>query len=162
MLGLLFFTSLFTGSWISAEQGEQKNRRDSVDNNREFYFDKSGNMRHTKSGKKYTPEEIHQFYNPISLKEKKENYDNKVKEFNRKQFYLVRIRFDKHYFLTLDEAKVFIEEYNQNNNNIKAILDSDIYSISHLSTEHMCKIVATYHFDYDKYVGKYDKFGERR
>lgn len=80
LLGGLIFGGIFTGAWIGAEQAEQKQKNNSQENNRDFYFDKSGHMRHTKTNKKFTPEEIHQFYNPVSMKEKmekidKDNYD---------------------------------------------------------------------------------------
>lgn len=113
ILGALAFGVVATGAWISAEQREQKDRGDSLKNGTEFYFDKSGRMRHTGNRRRYTPEEIHKFYNPISLEEREKQWEEKYHDKHDPQYYVAsKCHYYEFYevFLTEEEAHKYIED----------------------------------------------------
>lgn len=113
ILGALGFGAVAAGAWIDADQTEQQGRQSSKEHGHEFYFDKNGKMRHVDNGKKYTPEEIHQFYNPVPLEERKREYDkNHHDQFDYKYFqvYNVHDHNIKEIFLTEEEAKQYVSD----------------------------------------------------
>lgn len=161
ILGAIAFGIVATGAWIHAETQEQKDRRSSRKNGRDFYFDKNGRMRHVGSGRKYTVEEVNKFCNPISLEDRLGEYKRKSDELYEKTFYGVMTNdMVYHFFLTEKEAKEFVEEYNK----------TDIFQIKYdgfmydkLFLESMKNMPGTkYYFDYNKYVGVLDKPWERK
>ncbi len=154
LLGALAFGAIFTGAWISAEQTESKSRQSSQQNGHSFYVDKNGRMRHTGSGRKFTPEEIHQFMNPVSVQENINEYERKSEDLFEERFYAINYDGNKHYFLTEEDA---INFYNKHKGKFYTRLYT--YKFSKIDVEHAREYC---HFDFDKYVGKLDKPWERR
>ena len=146
LLGAAVFGVIFAGAWISADQTEQKSRESSRNSGRSFYYDKNGRMRHTGSGRKFTPQEIREF-NRIDYPCP---YAVKMKEAKKKKFYKVWCNLKDHWFLTKEEADKFYEENNKPENIIKY---DDNQRYSKLDVGFYSEYGAVYHFDYDKYIG---------
>lgn len=151
MLGLIgaFIYGMFIDyEWAKEERAEKESRSRAFVNNRSFYIDKNGRMRHANNGKLFTPKEIHNFLNPISLKEKCDLYDNKVQDRNKKIFYMVKDKFDRHYFLTKEDALEYISYHDF------AKLDDRLYSIVQIESEMFCNTGTKIHFDINKFERK--------
>ena len=159
LLGALAFGVVAYGAWASADQTERNGRINSQQSKCNFYIDKNGNMRHTKNGKKYTSEEIHQIFNPQTLQEKLTDYDKKVEDLHKEIFYCVDVHTTNHFFLTKDDAIKFINEYNSKITAYPEYLCVKLskFMYNKLQVETYVKIGAVCHFDYDKYIGELDK-----
>jgi len=58
IIGTAIFGIAYAIGWSTDEQREQHNRKDSLDKGLDFYVDKQGKQRWTKTGKKRTAQEI--------------------------------------------------------------------------------------------------------
>lgn len=115
LLGAAIFGAVYFGAWASANITEQEQRNNSRKNGIRFYCDKNGRMRHTDTGKKFTPEEVHNYLNPdsMSLKEKLEQMEKeKHNEFDHKYYvvYNAQDHYKQEVFLTKEEAKRYVNE----------------------------------------------------
>lgn len=115
LLGAAIFGAVYFGAWASANKTEQEQRNNSQKNGIQFYCDKNGRMRHTDTGKKFTPEEVHNYLNPdsMSLKEKFEQMEKESRDkLDNKYFtaYNAQNHSIREVFLTEEEAIRYVKE----------------------------------------------------
>lgn len=75
VIGGIIFGVVAVGAWISEDEREQKARSHARNTNSKYYFDKNGKMRWVRTGKKLTPDEIHNtFWNKEEAEKRKEYF----------------------------------------------------------------------------------------
>ena len=103
-LGMMLFGIAYAGSWISDDNKEKQRRQSARENSRDFYYDKSGIMRHVNSGRKFSKEEVHNKFFPGKRRE----IDNEL--FENKYFAVLNPYKSntQEVFDTYDKAKEYI------------------------------------------------------
>ena len=80
LFGAAIFGIVAAGAWSSAENQEQKQRKMSRENGYSFYTDKNGRLRNTQTGRKLTPEEVHQTFYPKTITEISKEFEEKRRD----------------------------------------------------------------------------------
>lgn len=61
-IGAILFGAVFAGSWMVAEDREQKSKEVARETKNKLYYDKNRRLRNVQTGKKATDEEIHEYF----------------------------------------------------------------------------------------------------
>lgn len=139
LLGAALYGLICTNALADEKNREHKARNDARQSGSSFYIDNSGRMRHTGSGRIYSPEEVHQAFFPESLEEKQKKHDQMMYDQYHKKYWCVyntHVDTSELYkvievFLTKEEAEKYLNDNMDDLQIFKFVSATCRYTIEH-------------------------------